>query len=248
MNVESDPFGFPVLGGWPEIDAAGMAEVDLLMVETYGISLPQMMENAGRALTILARGRFLGGTVAGRSVTVLAGSGGNGGGALTAARRLACLGASVSLILSGPQEAMTSVPAQQLEILKRMGIRPSDEPRLQPDLILDGLIGYFLRGSPRGRTCDLIRWANGSAAPTLALDVPSGFDASSGTLSDDTIRAQATLTLALPKRGLAAKAVRHAVGDLYLADISVPPRLYERLTTPRVVPPFAVADILRLPE
>lgn len=245
--MTTDPFGFPILGGWPEIDAAGMAEVDLLMVDTYGITLPQMMENAGRALAVLARDRFLGGQVSGRAVTVLAGTGGNGGGALTAARRLAGWGARVTLVLSGPAEAMAAVPGQQLAILKRMGLAPSEAPHGQPDLILDGLIGYSLKGSPRGRAAELIRWANAATAPVLALDVPSGFDAQTGTLTAEVIRATATLTLALPKRGLAAPALRHAVGDLYLADISVPPGLYERLTTPRIVPPFSVAEVLRLP-
>jgi NAD(P)H-hydrate epimerase len=245
--MATDPYGFPVIGGLPEIDAAGMAEVDLLMVDTYGITLPQMMENAGRALAILARDRFLGGQVSGKSVTVLAGSGGNGGGALTAARRLAGWGANVSLVLSGPSASLAPVPGQQLTILKRMGLCPMDEPRGQPELILDGLIGYSLHGSPRGRALDLIRWANASSAPVLALDVPSGFDAQAGTVMAEVVRATATLTLALPKRGLGSAAVRHAVGELYLADISVPPGLYERLTTPRIVPPFGVADILRLP-
>lgn len=245
--MTTDPFGFPILGGWPEIDAAGMAEVDLLMVDTYGITLPQMMENAGRALAILARDRFLGGQASGRAVTVLVGSGGNGGGALTAARRLAGWGARVTLVLSGPADRMAVVPGQQLAILKRMGLGPSDAPHGQPDLILDGLIGYSLHGIPRGRAAELIRWANASPAPVLALDVPSGFDAQAGALTAEVIRAAATLTLALPKRGLALPALRHAVGDLYLADISVPPGLYERLTTPRIVPPFSVAEILRLP-
>lgn len=245
--MAKDPFGFPILGGWPEIDATGMAEVDLLMVETYGITLPQMMENAGRALALLARDRFLDGRVSGRAVTVLAGSGGNGGGALTAARRLAGWGARVTLVLSGPVAELAPVTGQQLEILKRMGLGPSDVPHGHPDLILDGLIGYSLRGPPRGRAAELIRWANASPARVLALDVPSGFDARAGALSADAVHAAATLTLALPKRGLASLSVKHAVGDLYLADISVPPGLYERLTSPRVVPPFAAADILRLP-
>lgn len=245
--MATDPFGFPVAGGWPEIDARGMAEVDLLMTETYGITLPQMMENAGRALAILARDRFLGGQVAGQAITVLAGAGGNGGGVLVAARRLAAWGARVNIVLSGPVEAITPVPAAQLSILKRMGNSPADLPSMPPDLILDGLIGYSLRGAPRGRAADLIGWAKDVVAPVLSLDVPSGFDAQIGAISDPTIHATATLTLALPKRGLAAPAIRHAVGDLYLADISVPPLLYERLSIPRVVPAFAMGDILRLP-
>lgn len=242
-----DDHGFPISGGWPEIDAAGMAEVDLLMVETYGITLPQMMENAGRALAMVARDRFLGGHVNGQSVTVLAGPGGNGGGALAAARRLVAWGARITVVLAQEAAALTPVPAQQLSVLRQMGVAVAAVPPQATDLILDGLIGYSLKGEPRGRALDLIRWANSAGADILALDVPSGFDAQGGCLARDVIPATATLTLALPKRGLQAPANRHAVGDLYLADISVPPALYERLSIPRVVPPFAVSDIVRLP-
>ncbi|NIM09211.1 MAG: NAD(P)H-hydrate epimerase, partial [Planctomycetales bacterium] len=54
----------------------------------YRIDLIQMMENAGRNLAHLARSRFLGGDPQGKRVAVLAGTGGNGGGALVCARRL----------------------------------------------------------------------------------------------------------------------------------------------------------------
>jgi len=114
------------------------------------------------------------------------------------------------------------------------------------DLILDGLVGYSLRGRPRGRAAQLIAWANAQAAPTLSLDVPSGFDAANGNILDPAMVADATLTLALPKRGLMAAALAQAVGALYLADISVPPGLYARLPEPLAVPPFATGDILRL--
>lgn len=242
--MSRDAFGFPETCGWPAIDAAGMAEVDLLMVQTYGISLPQMMENAGRALAILARERFFGGSVKGRRIVVLAGAGGNGGGVLTAARRLAGWGARVRIVLAKEPGAMTPVSGQQLAILRAMGLKLGSEGGSTPDLILDGLVGYSLRGAPEGRTADLIYWANTYPAPVLSLDVPSGFDAQSGTLRAPFVRADATLTLALPKRGMAA--VPEAVGDLYLADISVPPGLYERLEHPLAVPGFAVGDILRL--
>ena len=59
-----------------------------------------------------------------------------------------------------------------------------------------------------------------------ALDAPSGVDTTTGTVFDPAIRATATMTLALPKEGLRAPGVEDQVGELYLADISVPPSLY----------------------
>ena len=67
-----------------------------------------------------------------------------------------------------------------------------------PGLIVDGLIGYRLKGAPHGAVADLIRWANAQPAPILALDVPSGIDTTNGTVFDPAIQATATMTLALP--------------------------------------------------
>jgi len=243
---ELDRYRLPVGTGWPEIDAKSMTVVDQLMVDILGISLVQMMENAGRALAALARARFLEGDARGRRILVLAGAGGNGGGALTAGRRLAAWGAEVSVVLARDADAMTGIPAEQLSILARMGIHPGEVSADPIDLIVDGLVGYSLSGSPRGRVAQLIKWANSRSVPILSLDVPSGFDATNGILLDPHVRADATLTLALPKRGLASTSLAHAVGALYLADISVPPGLYDRLAEPLAVPPFATGDIQRL--
>ncbi len=77
-----------VHGDFPKIDTPQMREVDRLMIEDYHIELIQMMENAGRCLAILTKERFFDGDVEGKHIIVLAGTGGNGGGALVAARRL----------------------------------------------------------------------------------------------------------------------------------------------------------------
>lgn len=255
--MERDNWQFPWSEGWPEIDRARMIEVDRRMIETYGIALEQMMENAGRALATVAWRRWLGGLEAPHvapqvapRVTVLAGGGGNGGGALVAARRLAGWGAEVEVVLARPATALTPVPAAQLAVLAAMGIAASDAPGEGADLILDGLVGYSLVGAlvgaPVGRLGDLVTWASGSGTPILALDVPSGFDAATGHLATPSIAATATVTLALPKRGLTDPAARWAVGDLYLADISVPPALYAGMACPIRPPAFRGEDILRI--
>lgn len=92
---------------------------------------------------------------------------------------------------------------------------------------------------------DLIRWANQSEAPILSLDVPSGLDAATGQGYDPHIEAAATLTLALPKTGVVAEMAASSVGELYLADISVPPQLYAELNLV-VDPIFAQEQVLQL--
>lgn len=235
----------------PQLTTAQMVEVDRAMIEDLGIELIQMMENAGRNLARLSRARFLGGDPRGRSVIVLAGRGGNGGGALVCARHLRNWGANVRVVAAAATSSFTGVPYKQLSIVTRMGITVSSVDTIASqsagDLIVDGLVGYSLRGAPRGSTAQLIRWANAQSTPTLALDVPSGIDAATGTVFEPVIAADATMTLALPKQGLKMPAAAELVGELYLADISVPPSLYAGPGLELDVDPlFARDEIIRL--
>lgn len=233
----------------PDVTTDQMVEVDRAMIEDLRIELIQMMENAGRGLATVARDRFLGGDPRGRTVVVLAGTGGNGGGAIVGGRRLHAWGAEVRVLVTAGDEHLGPVPAHQLDIVRRMGVpvgRAADAAGLPtPDLVVDGVIGYSLRGAPRGDAAELIRWANGSGAPVLSLDSPSGLDTTTGTVHDPAARAAATVTLALPKRGLLAEGVAAHVGELYLADLSVPPSIYPALGLD-VGPLFARSDVLRL--
>jgi NAD(P)H-hydrate epimerase len=236
----------------PWLDTKQMVEVDRAMIEDYRIELVQMMENAGRNLAHLARTHFLADDPRAKRVLALAGGGGNGGGGLVAARRLHNWGANVTVVLGQEAKAMTPIPGHQLDILRRMKVPGAEGPLPieelgAADLILDGLIGYSLKGAPQGRIADLIRFANARLEPTLALDAPSGIDTTTGTVYEPAIMALATMTLALPKEGLRSEAAKRHVGELYLADISVPPELYaEPALGLNVSPLFATEDIIRI--
>lgn len=230
-------------GEVPSLTTEQMIEVDRAMMQDMRIELIQMMENAGRNLAHLARVRFFDGNPRGKKVVVLAGTGGR---VLVCARRLHTWGAHVQVFLTHPASDYTPVPAHQLDSVQRMQVPVADADALgqveNPELIVDGLIGYRLRGAPQGTAADLIRWTNAQAVSVLALDVPSGVDGTSGTVFDPAIRATA-----LPKAGLRIPAAQTLVGELYLADISVPPSLYgESALSLHVGALFAESEILRL--
>jgi NAD(P)H-hydrate epimerase len=236
----------------PVLTTKEMREVDRLMVEVYHIDLIQMMENAGRSLAVLTRDELLNGRIEGKRIIILAGSGGNGGGGLVAARRLHNWGLDVHVLTSKSENEFNGVPAHQLGILRqlRVPISHHKEPDFLPDadMVIDALIGYSLKGAPRGTAAKLIRLANRGALdgiPILSLDLPSGLDANTGEIREPCIRATATMTLALPKIGLLQDHARTAVGVLYLADISVPPQLYKAmgLDVPNL---FTVREIIRV--
>ncbi len=234
----------------PRVTTAQMREVDRLMTEVYGIGLLQMAENAGRHLAELARICFLGGDARNRQVHVLAGTGGNGAGGLVAARRLHGWGARVTVAITREAGGYAGVPGQELDILVRLGVPlqvggPTPE---DADLIVDALVGYSLTGPPRGTVAAQIEQVTRySGVPILSLDVPSGVDATTGEAHSPAVRAAATLTLALPKTGLLIPAASDFVGELYVADIGVPPQLYASPGLDlQVGSLFARVDLLRL--
>lgn len=234
----------------PAVSVVQMREVDRLMVVEVGVTLLQMMENAGRALATHVRLR-LAGDLGGRRVVVLAGAGGNGGGGLAAARRLVTWGAGVDVVLAQPADLMGPAAGQQLRALRWMGVgihppEVADRLLAGADAVADALIGYGLAGAPRPPIAGLIQATNACDTCVIALDLPSGLAADSGEPAAPTIRATTTLTLALPKTGLLAPPAREWVGELYLADISVPAEVYRRVGVVAADALFARDDIVRL--
>lgn len=205
-----------------------MAEVDRLMIEEYHIELLQMMENAGRNLADCAQMMLK--DAPNPSVLVLCGAGNNGGGGLVGARHLLNRGLTVTVVLIKEENQLKVIPAQQWHILQKMGVTSSKSADVNEfDLVLDAMIGYGLQGHPREYAAKWIKKLNAAEVPILSLDVPSGLDATRGIPMEPCVQADATLTLALPKTGLLTVKAKAYVGDLYLADISVPPQLYRSL-------------------
>ena len=208
--------------------AEEMRKIDEITIREFQVDVLMLMENAGRASATLAR-QMLGRTIFGKRVACLLGGGNNGGDGMVAARHLANWGVNVEMIVGTIKDRMKNVPLGQFHILEKMGI-----PILSMhyvlrdyDLLIDGLMGYGLEGNPRDMVAVLIRDANTSGRPILALDVPSGMNATTGEAYDPCIKATSTLTLALPKTGFLARGASLYLGDLYLADISIPRKVYE---------------------
>lgn len=217
----------------PVVTAEQMRNIDRLMIEKYRIQLIQMMENAGKCFAEMGK-RWLANSVKNKKVVVAAGNGNNGGGGLVAARHLSNWGAQITVLTK--DENFQGVPAIQWQILDRLPLKKVVGEAVfefidnsEVDLIMDALIGYGLVGRPIGWYARLIQKINGMNMPVLALDVPSGIHATSGRVCKPCIRAEATLTLGLPKTGLVKSRAAEVTGLLFLADIGIPPVLYRDL-------------------
>jgi NAD(P)H-hydrate epimerase len=211
-----------------------MARVDEIMMDELGVDVLQLMEAAGLAVAAAAR-RQLGGDVARKRVLVLAGSGGNGGDALVAARHLLAWGAAPRVVLSKPLDNLGSTAEHQARAAHAVGVPLetfADADRGvsgEHDLILDGLLGFSGHGDPSGAIGEMIRLANDLPAPVLAIDLPSGLDPDTGEPGDPTIRADATIALVLPKQGFLTAAGRELCGEVSVASIGVPPQVLARI-------------------
>jgi NAD(P)H-hydrate epimerase len=232
-------------GGLAFLTAEEMAEADRVAIEDFRVDVLSLMENAGVAVAGVAR-NMLRGDVAEKGVCCLVGKGNNGGDGLVAARHLHNWGAKVKVVLAGEKSELRDVAAKQFEIVERMGIPVGGvkEDFGGAELLVDALLGYSSRGSPREPIAGLIRRANASKIQTLAVDIPSGLDATTGVPGEPCVVAKATVTLGLPKTGFLNPAAAIFVGELYLADIAMPMEVYLRYSQQQVG--FGKAAVVRI--
>lgn len=213
----------------PIVSGEQMTAVDRAMVEICGLELMQVMETAGRAVAIVARSIWRQ-TGLDRPVAILCGSGGNGGDGFVCGRYLAGWGIPAELWLMRPSAVMNGLAGHQLEVCHRIGmtiVEPDRPATLETaGLIVDGLFGFGLSAPPRGRAAALITAANAARCPIVAIDIPSGIDSTTGASLEPAIVATTTVTLGLPKQGLAQNAGPAHSGHVIVADIGIPAAAY----------------------
>lgn len=164
----------------------------------------------------------------GRRVALLVGGGNNGGDALFAGALLAGRGARVTAVLLDRDRTH---PAG-LAALRRAGGRVLDAGAgsatrtiARADLVLDGMVGIGGQGGLRPPAAELARTASYGAGITVAVDVPSGVDASTGAIAGEAFAAMHTVTFGAVKPGLVVGAGRDAAGQVHLIDIGLGPYL-----------------------
>jgi NAD(P)H-hydrate epimerase len=233
--------GIPVVGASrvPVVTASEMAEIDRRAGEDFGITLLQLMEQAGSHLAALI-GAQVEGDLGGRRIVVAVGPGNNGGGGLAAARHLANRGAEVRVVLARPVMRMSDAARHQLGTLLAMGTsccvatwdladEELGEALERADFVVDAILGYRMSGVPHGEVDRLIGIVARSARPVVSLDLPSGTHPDTGEAPGQAVVATSTLTLALPKPALVQAPGAARSGRLFVADLGIPASLYAGL-------------------
>lgn len=212
--------------------AKEMEKLDKLSM-AGGLSIRQMMELAGYHIILLFKILKIKKTA---YVTVVCGKGNKGGDGLSAARHLVNNGfKNVNVVLMSKQLKID--PKHHLKLLKKMKVPTyfytnkivKHSVFNKTDVFIDALIGYNLKGSPRGVFADVIEIINKSGKKIISYDLPSGVDATTGECFTPCVKANTTLTLALPKRIFKTKTGRKVSGKIYLADIGIPKIFYDKI-------------------
>jgi NAD(P)H-hydrate epimerase len=161
----------------------------------YPASAPELMERAGATAARVALQVFHGA----ERWTVVCGAGSNGGDGRVVARHLSDAGKQVRIV----------------------DAKAGDTELGEPQAIVDALFGTGFRGAPRPDARALIEHINASDAPVLAVDVPSGVDASTGEVAGPAVKADETVTFHGRKVGVVVAPGRFYVGHLHVVDIGL---------------------------
>ncbi|MEV6561885.1 NAD(P)H-hydrate dehydratase [Nocardia sp. NPDC051756] len=169
--------------GYYTADEVRAAEAELFTRVPDGV--PMQRAAYGLATVVAGELRARTGGVAGRSVTLLVGSGDNGGDALWAGSMLRRRGVAVTAVLLNPARAH----AKGLAALGKAGGRLSTEVG-DPDLVIDGIVGISGRGALRPDAAELVASLR---VPIIAADLPSGVDPDTGAIAGPAVQADVTV-------------------------------------------------------
>ena len=232
----------------PVVDVETMQALDRLADE-LGWPLAAMSEHAGRGVAHAVRRLLAPDPLDRARVTALVGAGGNGAGGLVAARLLAAAGASVSVILLG-ERTDVAVPGQ-LAVVEAAGVEVAtvadlDLSTVTPgDAVVDAMVGVGARPPLHGAAAEVAEWLRLHHPRVVAVDLPSGLGGDVG-LRGPGVTADVTVTVGLPKQGLTERIVQPYVGDLYLADLGIPPGLWARVGVEVPADLFSAGPLVRL--
>ncbi len=196
--------------------------------EYFGVSLLQLMENAGRNVALEIASLF----PREQKIAIFCGLGGNGGDGFVAARHLSSMGFKVSVILAGKGKEIAHEAALEnwcaLQSLR--GSIPIQEvtdssaiPKVDAEIVVDALLGTGTKGKLKPPITQIVEYINTLSASKIAVDVPTGIDSDTGEVLGNAVKANVTITFYKAKTGL--HSAKKYVGELVVRDIGLPEEL-----------------------
>jgi len=228
------------------LDARQMRNIDQRAIERFGIPSIVLMENAAIAVVDAIFDHY----PSSERVALICGAGANGGDGFAVARHLENRGVVPIVLIAGDRAAIKGDALTNLRICERLGI-PIHEIHdaidlahaADADLLVDALFGTGLNRAPDGLYADVIHGMAELRMPIVAIDLPSGANASSPEPFEPCVQAEVTVTFAAPKLCHIFEPAALYCGEIIVADISIPDAAIEEeavtlaLITPKEVQP-----------
>lgn len=214
-----------------------MKEIDRCAIQELGILGPILMENAGQRIFKSIQKRFP--DLRKEKIVIIAGKGNNGGDGFVVARHLFNQGANPEVLLLAAQKEVKGDAAVNLNIAENIGIK-INEINSQKDLnllkgkillaslLVDAIFGTGLTKPADGLYVKVIELINKSKAYKIAVDIPSGLSSDTFQIIGPCVKADLTVTLAAPKIAHVFPPAEEYIGELEVADISIPSFLFEK--------------------
>lgn len=202
--------------------------------EYFGVSLLQLMENAGRNIAEEIQKRFPNT----KKVAFFCGLGGNGGDGFVAARHLLTQGYRVTIVLAGKSRDINHPAALQnwsalkpfMDSIQVVEVSDSSAiSMVEADVVVDALLGTGTKGKLKAPILQMVQTINSMQSFKIAVDVPTGIDSDTGDVLGEAVKADLTITFYKSKDGL--EKARNLVGELAVKDIGLPMEL-ERFAGP----------------
>ena len=209
--------------------AQEIRNIDRRAIRTFGIPGAVLMENAAAAIAAEME-RFFDG-LEGLKVGILCGKGNNGGDGLALARRLRIRGVPVRVALLAPFASLKGEAKLNLSILRRTDVEIAPNASAKAladvvawsDILVDAMLGVGLTAPLKGNYALAAELLDVAGRPVVAVDIPSGIHADTGEIMGSAVRADLTVTMVMPKRGLVLHPGASYAGTVQVADIGIPP-------------------------
>ncbi|MCL1864628.1 MAG: NAD(P)H-hydrate dehydratase [Spirochaetes bacterium] len=202
-----------------------MREIDRISIEEVGIPAAVLMNNAGKSVAEFIMEKF-----GDKKISILCGTGNNGGDGFTAAYYLFNKGITPAVYLAGKKDRLSHTSKIFMNLCENVNIpiHEIDSNNLpaitltNDGVIVDAILGTGLNRSANGIQLELIKIINNSKSTVVSIDIPSGLSSNGELLDGECIKADFTITIGLPKISLVTYPCKNFCGEVIIQDIGFP--------------------------
>lgn len=217
-----------------------MRKADEVSIRDFNIPGIVLMENAALGIVKEIEGEIQRGRLPKKgTVTIICGTGNNGGDGFAAARHLKTMEWCAEVFICGDERKITGDALTNLNIIRMLGIsilsmedsniEALDSMLNRSHIIIDAMLGTGFKGRLKSNYETIVDKINKQHKYVLSIDNPTGLNCDTGFAEGRCIKANKTVTLGMPKIGLVINDGPHYCGELSVCGLSIPEQIYEKI-------------------